>query len=118
MGLCRFEQDGTIRIGFCTEETIVPLGVAAEALGVEVPECDLLTTFLPGGSGHDAVKALEAALAEAGDDGCHRHRNVARHQAVLETGDHLAVSIAPVPLVLPIRAPVASSEWHRSPYSV
>ncbi|MBQ12529.1 MAG: 5-carboxymethyl-2-hydroxymuconate isomerase [Planctomyces sp.] len=72
MRLCRFEQDATTRIGFYTEERIVPLGAAAEILGVEIPDCELLTTFLPGGSGRDAVKALEAALAAADDELCTR----------------------------------------------
>ena len=34
MRLCRFEQAATTRIGFYTEETIVPLAAAAEILGV------------------------------------------------------------------------------------
>jgi len=67
MRLCRFEHNGTAAIGFYGEQTIVPLQAAAAAMGIEVPDCDQITTFLPGGSGRDAVVVLQEALAAEND---------------------------------------------------
>ncbi len=67
MRLCRFEYNGTVAIGFYGEQSIVPLHAAAVSLGVEVPECDRITTFLPGGSARESVVAVQDALADAGE---------------------------------------------------
>ena len=67
MRLCRYEHNGAAAIGFYDEQRIVPLLAAAEAVGIEVPECDQITTFLPGGSGRAAVVVLQQALAAEGN---------------------------------------------------
>ena len=68
MRLCRFEHNGDAAIGFYSEQTIVPLQAAAASLGIDVPVCDQITTFLPGGSGRAAAVALQDALAAAGEE--------------------------------------------------
>ena len=68
MRLCRFEHNGDAAIGFYSEQTIVPLQAAAASLGIDVPACDQITTFLPGGSGRAAAVALQDALAAAGEE--------------------------------------------------
>ncbi len=68
MRLCRFEHNGTVAIGFYSEESVIPLAAASEALGIETPACNQVTTFLPGGAGRDAVVALQETLTGA-DDG-------------------------------------------------
>ncbi|HAA50796.1 MAG TPA: 5-carboxymethyl-2-hydroxymuconate isomerase [Planctomycetaceae bacterium] len=67
MRLCRFEHNGAVAVGFYGEQSIVPLQAAAAALGVDVPDCDRITTFLPGGDGRSAVVALQEKLAAEGD---------------------------------------------------
>ena len=62
MRLCRYEHDGTLAIGFYSEEMVIPLAAAAVAVGVELPECDSLLTCLPGGTSRDAVQAIEDQL--------------------------------------------------------
>ena len=63
MRLCRYEYNGAVAIGFYGEQSIVPLHAAAVSLGVEVSECDRITTFLPGGSARESVVAVQDALA-------------------------------------------------------
>jgi len=67
MRLCRYEYNGAVAIGFYGEQSIVPLHAAAVSLGVEVSECDRITTFLPGGSARESVVAVQDALADAGE---------------------------------------------------
>ena len=66
MRLCRFEHNGAAAIGFYSEQIIVPLQAAAASLGVDVPDCDQITTFLSGGSGRVAAVALQDALEKLG----------------------------------------------------
>ena len=67
MRLCRFEHNGATAIGFYGEQWIVPLQAAATAVGIELPECDRITSYLPGGDGRGAVVAVQEALAEQGE---------------------------------------------------
>ena len=84
MRLCRFEHNGAAAIGFYGEQTIVPLQAAAAAMGIEVPDCDQITTFLPGGSGRGAVLVLQEALADQGE------RPGGDHEADLSAQQHQA----------------------------
>ena len=59
MRLCRFEQQGTTLVGFYSDDVILPLGSAGEALGVDVPPSDSLLPFLTGGSDRGAIRSLE-----------------------------------------------------------
>ena len=68
MRLCRFEQQGTLLVGFYAGDVIFPLGSVAEALGVDVPPSDCLLPFLTGGSDREAVQRLEDAIEAAGDE--------------------------------------------------
>lgn len=58
MRLCRFDDQGTARVGFYRDETIVPLGRLAESKSVSVPQTCSLLPFLPGGEARSAVVEL------------------------------------------------------------
>lgn len=68
MRLCRFEQQGTTLVGFYSDDVILPLGSAGEALGVDVPPSDSLLPFLTGGSDRGAIRSLEMAIEAAGEE--------------------------------------------------
>jgi 2,4-didehydro-3-deoxy-L-rhamnonate hydrolase len=89
MRLCRYDDQGTVRVGFYSEDSIVPLARAASALGVEVPESDSLPPFLPGGAAREAVVSLEKRLDE--------HPQADREALAVPTGS--------VPLLVPVPDP-------------
>lgn len=60
MRLCRYEQDGTTRVGIYRDETILPLHAVANSQGVSLPDTACLLEFLPGGASFDAVRGLSA----------------------------------------------------------
>lgn len=62
MRLCRFEHDGNVQVGIYQDESVIPLQVAAEAAGIDLPTGDSLLPFLTNGSAADAVTQLEQQL--------------------------------------------------------
>jgi 2,4-didehydro-3-deoxy-L-rhamnonate hydrolase len=60
MRLCRYSDQGTVRIGFYSEDAIRPLHEAARAAGGELPESDSLLPYLPGG----AARGLAVELGQ------------------------------------------------------
>ena len=85
MRLCRFDDQGTARVGFYRDDTIVPLPRLAELKGVSLPEGCSLLPFLPGGSHRSAAVELGRLSAEELD---------AR-----------AISADSVPLLVPVPSP-------------
>jgi 2-keto-4-pentenoate hydratase/2-oxohepta-3-ene-1,7-dioic acid hydratase in catechol pathway len=71
MRLCRYEHDGTTRVGIFRDDTILPLHATAESQGIPLPESACLLEYLPGGASFDAVEDLqhriESRLAEETD---------------------------------------------------
>ena len=65
MRLCRYEQQGVVWIGFYSEDSVIPLTQAAQALSIAVPASDSLLTYLPGGASRAAVRELSAALEKS-----------------------------------------------------
>ena len=62
MRLCRYEQNGSVQIGFYHDDAITPLSSAAEASGIEIPASDCLLTYLTHGSAREQVLALAKQL--------------------------------------------------------
>ncbi|MGE3316826.1 MAG: fumarylacetoacetate hydrolase family protein, partial [Planctomycetaceae bacterium] len=89
MRLCRFEDAGTNRVGFYSEEAIVPLESAARLAKVTIPETDSLLPFLTGGAERRASLAIQ------------------EHWNTLDKGERakLQVPTANVRLKVPVPAP-------------
>jgi len=68
MRLCRYQLDDQISCGFYTEDSILPLKVAAEMAGVDLDESKGLIPFLPGGEQRTAIQAIEEHLQQAMDE--------------------------------------------------
>ncbi|MBW3543870.1 MAG: fumarylacetoacetate hydrolase family protein [Planctomycetes bacterium] len=75
MRLCRYEDQGTPRVGFYTEHRIIPLAVAATAAGLPPllrggqggsEETDSLLPYLPGGSARRQIIELGQQIESAG----------------------------------------------------
>ena len=49
MRLCRFSFQGSIQLGFYTDDSVIPLAAAAKLMQIEIPNADSLLPFLPGG---------------------------------------------------------------------
>ncbi len=67
MRLCRFEENGTIQVGFFDDDTIIPVSGAAEAHGIDLPDTESLLPFLSGGGSRSAVVDLQQKLGEMSD---------------------------------------------------
>ena len=67
MRLCRFEENGTIQVGFFDDDTIIPVSGAAEAHGIDLPDTESLLPFLSGGGSRSAVVDLQQKLTEMSD---------------------------------------------------
>lgn len=68
MRLCRYELDNQVSLGFYTEDSILPLSVAAEMAGLEVDESQGLIPLLPGGAQRDTILAIEQHLNQSMDE--------------------------------------------------
>lgn len=68
MRLCRFLLDGKPTAGFFRENSVLPLSVAAEAQGIDLPASDCLLPFLPGGAARAAVTDLQQRLSQLMDE--------------------------------------------------
>ncbi len=68
MRLCRFVSDGTTKVGFYNDGSVIPLDAASETQGVFVQPSDSLLDYLPGGAQREAVAALEQSLGNLLDE--------------------------------------------------
>jgi 2-keto-4-pentenoate hydratase/2-oxohepta-3-ene-1,7-dioic acid hydratase in catechol pathway len=89
MRLCRYDHQGTTRVGFYHDETIIPLAAAAASQSFKISEADSLLPFLTGGSARQPVVELQQRLGELSKD----------------QRDALSIATASVRLRVPIAAP-------------
>ena len=68
MRLCRFEFGGVTQVGFYREDSILPLGRVAQAVGLSWPDGDALLPLLTAGKGRDAVVDLQSRIAGMMDE--------------------------------------------------
>jgi len=68
MRLCRFDDAGTDRVAFYTEEQIIPLAAAAAACGVSLEDNGCLQPFLSCGSERATVQDLEQKCLALSDE--------------------------------------------------
>lgn len=89
MRLCRYDDQGTTRIGFYNDDTFIPLAKAAESQGLTLPESNCLLTCLTNGSARESVVELQQTIDGLSD--------ADRNAISLSTND--------VQLLVPIPAP-------------
>jgi 2-keto-4-pentenoate hydratase/2-oxohepta-3-ene-1,7-dioic acid hydratase in catechol pathway len=70
MRLCRYDDSGTARAGFYTEEQIIPVHAAAQAAGIDIPADACLVSLLPGGAHRAALVSLQEKLADVDTSAC------------------------------------------------
>ncbi len=89
MRLCRFRYQGQAQVGFYQDETVVPLTLAGEIVGVGVPQGDSLIDLLPGGESRPAALAVQQRIQSLMD----------------EERQEFTLPIEDVELLVPIAAP-------------
>lgn len=68
MRICRYEQEGEVFAGFYLDDGVLPLQSLADAQDIPLdPGCDLLD-YLPGGSQHAQIRAVQSSLGSLMDE--------------------------------------------------